>query len=130
MLELIPTNKLPENAKTSDHLKGQAKYFLRIQYVGKYYYLPMTKEMRKIFGISIRKGEAVTDKSHLYIEDLLRDIIASVYMQVRDTVAGGIHDALSTQIKDSFEKMFEEGLYKNITNKLDQKLLPGTSIHD
>jgi hypothetical protein len=130
MLELIPTSKLPKDAHSCDHLRGQAKYFLRIQYLGKYYYFPMTKEMKKVFGISIRGGEAITEKSHLYIENLLRDLISAVYLQIQGTVAEDIHNALSTQIKDSFERMFEDGLFKTVTNKLNQKLLPGADHVD
>ena len=78
----------------------------------------MTKEMKKIFGIFIRKGKAVTEKDQFYIEDLLRNLISMVYLQVRDTVAAEIHDDLSTQIKKVLRKYLREDFIKTLQTNL------------
>jgi hypothetical protein len=130
MITLIKTENLPKDAQTSEHLRKQAKYFIEVVYFGKPYYIPVTKEMKKIFGISIRKGEVIVNGSYYNgnrLNNFLQDLISVIYLQVRDTVAAGIHDDLSSQIKNSFEKMFEKGLYTTIEKKLDQKMLTDDS---
>jgi hypothetical protein len=126
-LELIKTEDLPKGASISEHLKSQAKYFARITFFGISYYIPVTKEMKKIFGISIIKGEALIKGSYFdgnRLDDFLRDLISVVYLQVRDTVGAEIRERLSDQIKDGLEKMFQQNLSQVIESKLTDKMLP------
>jgi hypothetical protein len=58
------------------------------------------------------------------LEGFLQDIVAAVYLQVRDTVGAEIHRQLSTDIKDQFEKIFSERLEQVIEQKFEQKQLP------
>jgi hypothetical protein len=124
MLALYKTEDLPKDATTCGNLKDKANYFIQIMYLGKNYYLPLTNEMKKALGLSIRGGRLLHSRNEFNIEGFLRDVISAVYLQIRDTVGVEIHQTLSKQITEGMEKMFEDNLYKSIEGGLNQKLLP------
>jgi len=120
--DIIPTDSLPSDAKLSDDIKKRSKYFIRVQYLGKSYYIPITKETRKIFQLKInKKSIKIAFSQKQRVETLLRDIIASIYLQTRDTVGTEIYRELSIEIKNGLENMFQERLFANIENKFNQK---------
>ena len=46
-----------------------------------------------------------------------------MYLQIRDTIGGEIHQQLSTEIKDGFGKLVSNYLEKRIDTELDKKQL-------
>jgi len=126
MFRLVKTEDLPQDVSTSEHLKNSAKYFVPILYFGREYYLPLTKEIKKVLGISIctiNGKPTVIRCDELKIEEGLRDIIAAVYLQIRDTVADEVFSSLSKEITEGFKKLFEQNLATAIHTRLDGKLL-------
>jgi hypothetical protein len=114
--------ELPKHARTCGYMKDRAKFFAQIKYMGRNYYLPVTKEMKRFFGLSVKNGHMVCDRE-LPVDSFLRDLIASVYLQVRDTVGSEISAGLSRQITDGLASMFEKKLDKAVEDGLTQKLL-------
>ena len=53
------TQEVPEWAVVCDHIKGKAEGYIEIQHFGIPYFVPVTKEMKRIFGISRREGKLV-----------------------------------------------------------------------
>ena len=127
MLELIKTENLPEDAQVCEDIKNRALYFMAIMYSGYRYYIPLTGEIKKMLGISIRTfrdGKArPVNCDEFKIDKGLRDIIHSVYLQIRDTVGAEIHDEISRQVSDGLQKMFQVHLARAIDKELDKKLL-------
>lgn len=122
MITIYKTENLPKDAQSCEDMKGRAKYFMQIQYMGRHFYLPITKEMKKLLGLSIREGVLLT-KNGTAIDAFLRDIISSVYLQVRDTVGEEIHGRLSRQITAGLAEMFDKRLGTTIEGGLNQRLL-------
>jgi hypothetical protein len=121
MLEVIKTANLPEEAQVSQDMRGRAEYFLRVLYMGRPYFIPLTHKMKKAFGISISKGYAHC-KLGFELAEAFRDIINTVYLQVRDTVGSEIHDQISRQVSDGFKKMLDVHLARAIDAKFEEKL--------
>ena len=127
MLELVKTEDLPDTVKTSPDMKGRAKYFMVILYMGMSYYIPLTKEIKKVLGISLCtvKGKIrLEDCDEIKIDEGVRDIIASVYLQIRDTIGVELHDQLSRQITEGLKQLFDQSLGSSIINGMNQKMLP------
>jgi hypothetical protein len=123
MVKIYFKDNLPPDAKMSDDLKQRAEFFMEVQFLGVKYYVPFTKEAKKIFGVSSTKSLLESFIKSNRLEKLFRDLIASVYLQIRDTVGSEIKHDLSEGIKNSFEKMFSERLEQTINNKFEQKQL-------
>ena len=120
-MKIYRTKDLPENANLSDDLKGRAKYFCEVYFFGLQYFIPLTKEMKKIFQVSIKKGCLEPYGQANRVEEAFRDIIASVYLQVRDTVGSAIYQNLKQDIQEGFEKMFSNGLERAINGEFDKQ---------
>lgn len=124
MIKFLNKSELPEDVKISDDMKNRAKFYVTL--FGTDYYIPITHGIKKIFKISIRKGVvSIPFDEEQILEDLLRDTIAAVYFQVRDTVGEEICSTLSREIKDQFKELYEKNLKKTITEGLAQKMLKG-----
>ncbi len=113
--------KLPKGIELSDSLKFDAvcgAYF-KVMHFGHSFYVPVTKEMKKIFGIKFVKGKI----SHASFDTfqanrLLHRIIDSVYLQVRDSVCAGIEQHLEQKMKEGFARLFKKQLHKNVKAKV------------
>lgn len=117
--------KLPKDVPLSDDIKGRAEGYMKIGLFGIPYYIPITKEVKKLFHIKRRGKRFIFDsyKKEQRFRKFVRDIITSIYLQVRDTIGSEIHSQLSSQIEDGFGKMFNNLIDKKI-NQGFQKLLP------
>jgi hypothetical protein len=116
--------KLPKDVPLSPHLQQSAMGFIVIQLYGLKYYIPLTKEFKKLFKIKRRKNKFIFSsyKSERQIEEFLRDVIASIYLQIRDTVGSEIHLQLNEEIKSGFTNLFANILEKKITDEFQKKL--------
>jgi 8-oxo-dGTP pyrophosphatase MutT (NUDIX family) len=110
-MNFIKTEDLPKDVRLSPDLKKRAKFFVVVMLFGVNYYIPVTKEMKRFFNIRIKDGKPyrTTSQAGSYDQvDFLRDLIASAYFQVRDTVGSAIHDNLKKlkvhQLEDKSEK--------------------------
>jgi len=125
MLDFVRTKE----AKTelSPHLLERSKgWLLSVMHNGISYYIPVSTEMKKVFGIHIENGKPTFD-SHargFRLDDVLGDIIGSVYLQIRDTVGSEIASGLHRQLEDSFSKMFEKVISDKVEKEFNKKLPP------
>lgn len=117
--------KLPKDVPISDDIKERAEGYVTIRMFGILYYIPITKEAKKLFKIKRSGKQFIFDsyKKEQRFKKFVRDIVNSVYLQVRDTIGSEIHSQLSQQIEDSFGNMYDKILDKKI-NQGFQKLLP------
>ncbi len=121
-MDLIKVKDLPADAKVSEDMKQRARLFISISYYGHSCYIPVEHHMKRILKIRIRNGEPeISFDGAAYLERFLRDIIAAVYFQVRDTVGNEIHQDLSSKLQKGFERYFNENLKKLIENNFSTK---------
>lgn len=120
-MDFIRTEDLPEDAKVSIDMKQRAKFFGVIMLSGVNYYIPVTKEMKKLFNIRIRNGKLYHVNHGFDSTDFVRDLIASVYFQTRDVVGDEIYSNLSSEITGEFRKFFSNGLSRVINKQLENK---------
>ena len=105
MLIRIKKSELPEYVSVSPHHLEQCKELAVISHFGNKYYIPLTPMISKLL-------------THNCAEEIIRDIIGATYIQIRDTVGREIHQQLSGQIGEGFEKLFEKALFKEINQRL------------
>ena len=117
--------KIPKEIELSPDLKSRAKGYIEIMYFGVTYYIPVTKELQKVFNIKKIKGQLSFEnyKKGRYIRKCLQDIIAGVYLQIRDTIGAELHQQLSRKIEEGFGNLFSNYLEKHIEDSLNIKLL-------
>lgn len=121
----MKNTKLPKNVPISEYIKDRAKGFVVITLFGIPYYIPITKDTKKLFNIKKIKNTFIFNnyKAEHRFEQFIRDIINVVYLQVRDTVGEEIQSKLSAQMQDGFNTMFGKIINKKINQEF-QKLLP------
>lgn len=110
---IIDKKDLPENTNLSPYYLEKSERFACVQHQGRYYYFPFTEELEKFYE----------DIGQVYAEDILSNLIGIVYLQIRDTVGSQINQQLSTMIGDGFERIFAQGLNKEVEKRflaLDQ----------
>lgn len=117
------TRKLPDHVQLSDYIKEKADGYLVILKYGKHYYIPLTKEIKKLFKISRREGEIIFGKTEKRFDDVVMTIIDAVYLQVRDTVGGEIQSNIMEEVKSKIEDILAPKIGKEIDKRFDQKLL-------
>jgi len=129
------TRELPENVKLSEYHKAKADGYIRVQSLGKSYYIPLTKDMKKIFGIKRKKGDIEIEFSIMdadRLDDMIRIIINAVYLQTRDTVGMEIREEMVKMVEDKLNNVLVPQIDSEIEKKfedkepklLDQKLKP------
>ena len=122
IITILKKNKLPKNIPMSQYLKEQALGYFCIQFYGVHYYIPFTKDMKKVLKIKKEK-EYWNIPNELNLDDMLRTIVDSIYLQVRDTVGSEIHRDLDAELRETFSGLFENYLSNKIEDKF-KKLLP------
>lgn len=120
----MPAEKLPKSVELSPHIKERAEFYFVVMLSGHTYYVAITKKTRLALGIK-KDGRASSYKKLDEYYEMARDMIDSIYLQVRDVVGAEISSGLSDQIGKGFQKLFDSALDKTVKQKLDQKLLGG-----
>ena len=106
------------NWPTCEHLKERAKHgFFVVKHFGVDYHIPISTDMKKLFGINIIAGkptfQSFNDEHRA--EEFVRDLIHSVYLQIRDTVGSEIEQHLKQAMTESISNAFSD----IISNKVD-----------
>jgi len=117
--------ELPDDVELSPYLKERSNGYLRVQHSGKSYYIPLTKEMKKVFKISRKKDTLMFGKTETQFSDMVSVIIDAVYLQVRDTVGSEVKSSIMDEIKNRIDNLLAPKLGKEIDDRLNRKLLPG-----
>jgi len=114
--------KLPKDVELSQYLRDKALAYVVIMVGGIDYYVPITKQMKREFAIIERKGKLIFTKSEIRVEDILREIIDAIYLQVRDVVCAGIEESLDQKLKEGFSTLFEKFLHKKVEQEMTKRL--------
>jgi len=120
----IKPNELPKDVQTSLHHRKYSELFLPISLYGIQFYIPITKKFRIFLGIKKDKG-AYPYEGTKKLESFLQKLVDAVYLQVRDTIGVEIKSELSSQMQESFAKIFDESIDKKVDLLLNQKMLEG-----
>ena len=78
----------------------------------------------------VKDNVLINFNDKILLENFIRDIINSVYLQVRDTVGSSIYRELSEDIKGGLEELFKKQLSVAIDNKFEQHTIPIAEIVD
>jgi len=115
----------PDWAEMSDYLCEKAEGYVIILSMGIKYCIAVTPDLKKVFGLSRDKDRLYCKKgSELKVEKVIRSIMDSVYLQMRDTVGAQISSDLSDQLKDFMEEKLGPGFDALVSGKMKQGLLP------
>lgn len=117
--------KLPKDACSSPHLKEKAEGWIAVMYFGITYYILVSKEFKKAFKVKRKRNILIfpSYEQEKAVESFLRDLIASMYLQIRDTVGSEIHQQLSEEITDGFAKLLSKNLESKVDGLFDRKML-------
>jgi hypothetical protein len=116
---------LPDNVKLSGHLKEQADGYIGVTSLGKTYYIPITKDCKKLFGIK-RRGETIEfTKGKLMdiykFDDFIRTIINSIHLQIRDTIGIEIREELMREVMDKMNNVIVPQIDEEINKRFIEK---------
>jgi hypothetical protein len=118
--------KFPEGVPTSQYLLDNADGCFQIDFYGHAFYLPVSKELKKIFGLERRGDKMIfpSRKVERQIEDILLFIIDATYLQIRDTVGAEISREITGIVTNKIENLLAPQLDKEITKRFDERSLP------
>lgn len=109
MFEFVRT--LPKkDHQLCTHLTDKAEGYIKVQLSGGWYWIPVTKDMKKFFGMT-RNGNHITcgswnrDKA---FEHSMMDTAWAIYLQMRDVIGHEIKEELSRELQAGFARMFEK----------------------
>jgi hypothetical protein len=116
--------KLPKGIELSGYIQERALAYLDVQLQGLHYYVPITKEVKKQFGLIERKGKLIPTNWKMFrrLYDIVQIIIDSIYLQVRDVVCEDIESKLDSKLTDTFSFLFKKYLHKQVDNEINKKL--------
>ena len=116
--------KLPKDIELSQYIREKSIAYLKIQLQGLNYYVPITKDIKKQFGLIERKGKLIPTNGVAFrrLYDIMQITIDSIYLQLRDVVCGEIETKLDYKLRDTFSGLFEQYLHKQVTTEINKKL--------
>jgi hypothetical protein len=120
------TKEAPEWAHVCDYTKERAEGYIEISQLGLRYFVPVTKAMKRIFGITRRGDKLIfsTDSSKRDAEEFLRDIVGGLVSQVQKTVGDAVEESLSSQLTTFLKEKLEPGFESMVGREMSKHLLP------
>jgi tRNA U54 and U55 pseudouridine synthase Pus10 len=114
---------LPKDVELSEYLREKAgnRGYISIFLYGQTYYVPISKEIKKILGKYKIYKESSINCENPHIEEALRTITDAVYLQVRETVGCEVYEDLHRELSETFEALYEDHLRQKIDEKLKTK---------
>ncbi len=132
-MDIITYSKIPaEYRKTlSLYIREKALAYFIILLYGLKYYIPLTVGLKKLLRIKKVKNNFIfpSYKAERLLEDFLRTVVDSLYLQVRDTVGTEVHRELDSELRESFSKLFENFLVKKVESKMNSSQYKSLSFH-
>ncbi len=132
-MDIITYSKIPKEYKATLSLYIREKalaYFIILLY-GTKYYIPLTKDLKKLLRIKKVKNKFIfpSYKAERFLENYLRIVVDSLYLQVRDTVGTEVYSKLDTELRESFSKLFENLISKNVDSAMNKSKFKSLSFH-
>jgi hypothetical protein len=119
------SRKRPKGLELSEDLREQAEGYMRFLSFGHSYWIPLTKKMKKAFGIYRRGSQLDFKEMDEYdVADILQTILRALHLQVRDTVGAKIAGDLSAQLTGFLRARFDTAIRGAVDQRLTEKLLP------
>jgi len=122
---------LPKGVEISQHHREQARGgYIVIMVGGRDFYIPVTKEAKKLFGITVNKGKLYVKNHRVGFEadDFLRCVVGALLLQVRDDVCAGMESRLMQEVQEGLENLFRVPISKRIGHEVDSKLFPVSDV--
>lgn len=117
---------IPNGVPISEDIKERSLAYMVVLLFGHRYYVPITKHVKKVLGLKIRDGKIVYpgfDKENA-IENMFRDVIQMVMMQVRHDLASQVEDSIMQEVREGFDKLMRPQLEKILEQKIIIPALP------
>ena len=130
MMEFV--RKKPDWAKSCEYFDEKAEGYICFLMSGKKYYVPLTKEMKALWGISRSKDHLIfkVHKNQDRLNRILMDLAGSLLLQVRDTIGVSITADLSQQLTEFIEEKFDDKMFGVVRERLGQRLLPEAEVKE
>lgn len=106
------------------HLSDKAEGYIKVQLSGGWYWIPVTRDMKKFFGMT-RNGNHITCGSYnrdQAFENSMKDTAWAIYLQMRDVIGSEIKNELSDELQEGFAKMFESKIGKVVDTKINERM--------
>lgn len=117
-------NKLPKGVTLSPYLKEKADGYLRVLHGGSRYYIPLTRGMKKLFGIRRQKENLIySGDTQNQFNDMVMIIIDAIYLQIRDGVGSEIGANLLQEIHQRIDHVLAPQIGKEFDKQFDKKLI-------
>ena len=141
MLDVV--ERLPEGVEISRHLcdkarkrrRGKMRHaFFRVSVYGRPFFVPITSEAWDLLGLSDsdfaegddedQSGKAIrtVECRKPGVEDLLRQIIDAISLQVRDNVLDGIERSVMDEVTSRLEQALRAPIRASIEGAADERL--------
>ena len=109
--------------KLSPDLIERSVGFALFMLGGKKYCVPITKEVKKGFGLKVRGGKFYEESA---IIEAITDITHAVYLQTRETVG----EEIKSQLMNEMTSRLEEALYPQVDRAVDKEISKLTIEHE
>jgi hypothetical protein len=111
--------EIPEDTPISKDIQERALAYMEIGMFGRRYYVPITKQVKRLFKLKMRKGRFVVDyDTRNDMDKMFHDSIRMVQMQIRHDVAGEAVDKIMRDIRDGFDSILRPKVEEMIERKV------------
>lgn len=96
----------PAECALSPHHREKAVCFFSVMFFGGTYWVPVSPVMKKYFHITESHGVFhIDEKCGKVLETMAQDMVASVYYEIRETLAVEVESTLKRHITDKFNNL-------------------------
>lgn len=124
-MEVIKLQDLP--VKVCEDLRDRYKYWTVVRSLGKSYYIPVSKKALNTIDTIVpnRMGRVTAPKTERYMQD----VVAALFLQIRESVGDGIQAHLEQKISEGFQSLLQNGLNQVIRSEMENRL-PAPQIEE
>jgi hypothetical protein len=121
--------KIPRHVTLSKHLRARAPFFILVTEFGVPYYIAATPKVRQMLKLDIHGKPATPKQRRIWRDqfdndDALRDVIASIHLQLRDVVLTGIEQDVTDTLLDKMR----EAMHPTVAGMIEKKAEPATRL--
>ena len=110
---------IPEGTPISRDIRERSLAYMEIGLFGRKYYVPITKQVKKLFNLKMRQGRFLINyDKQSDMQKMFQDSIRMVQMQIRHDVAGEAVDEIMQDIRNGFDKILRPKVEEMIAGKV------------